>query len=173
MGTGTTEPYLIEALFSHIRTSGLPKFTELVGYRGRLNNLVVKAGQYSQALLIFLKFITDEVKGYGFKVNLHDELKPGLTKWFILTAWNDAIQKAGGYTWIDDSWYRPHESIPGTNLWQLRCGAYGIGIAKSNRIFKTYENWHKKLRAKYTAHESAKDKNCKNQEINDYAKDIR
>lgn len=123
--------------------------------------------------MTFLKLIAQEVNGYRTEVNLHDELKPGLTKWFILTAWNDAIQKAGGYAWIDDSWYKPHESIAGTNLWQLMCGAYGIGIAKSDRTLKTYENWHKKLRAKYAAHQSAEGINCRNREMDYLGKDIK
>jgi len=82
-------------------------------------------------------------------VNFRDNAKPGLTKWFILQVWHDAIQKADGYTWIDDSWYKPHESITGTKLWRLWCGAYGIGVAQSSRTLKTYEKWHKKLRSKY------------------------
>jgi len=173
LGSGIAEPYLAKALFSHLSTSSLPKFTELVGGKGKLNNLVSKAGQYSQALLLFLKLIADEVRGYRAKVNFRDEVKPGLTKWFIMTAWNDAIQKAGGYSWIDDSWYKPHESISGTNLWQLRCGAYGIGIAKSNGALRTYENWHKNLRVKYASHQSAKDIHIKSQELEVIAQEIR
>lgn len=65
---------------------------------------------------MFLKLMADEVKGYRAKVSFHDEAKPGITKWFIVTAWNDALQKATGYSWIDDSWYKPHESIPNINL---------------------------------------------------------
>ena len=173
IGAGIAEPHLVKALSSHLSTSGLSKFTELVGDKGKLNNLVGKAGRYSQALLIFLKLIADEVKGYRAKENFHDELKPGLTKWFIMTAWNDAIQKAGGYSWIDDSCYKPPESIPNANLWQLRCGTYPIGIARSRRTLKTYEKWHKNLRAKYAEHSSAKDIHAKSQDLSEIAQEIR
>lgn len=173
IGVGIAAPYLVKGLYSHLSTSGLSKFARIMGDKGKLNSLVVEIEQYSQALLGFLKLIVEDVEEYRVEVNFHDELKPGLTKWFITIVWNDAIQKAGGHSWVDDSWYKPHESITGTNLWQLRCGAYGIGIARSDRTLKTYENWHKKLRAKYAAHRSAGDINYRNQEMGDYAKDIR
>ena len=171
VGAGIAEPHLVKGLYSHLSTSGLPRFVELVGDKGKLNNFVSEAGQYSQALLMFLKQIVDEVRCYRARVSFYDEVKPGLTKWFVITAWNDAIQKAGGYSWIDNSWYRPHESIPGTNLSQLRCGAYSIGIARSRRTLKTYENWHKKLRANYVA--PAKDIHAKSQELDEIAQDRR
>jgi len=173
IGAGVTTPHLVKGLSSHLSTSGLSKFAELEGDKGELDNWVGEVGQYSQALLMFLKFIADDVKGYRAKVIFHDEAKPGLTKWFILTAWNDAIQKAGGYSWIDNSWYKPHKSIRDTNLWQLRCGAYSIGIAGSKTTLKTYENWHKKLRVKYAEHQSAKDIHTKSQELSNIAQDIR
>jgi hypothetical protein len=122
--------------------------------------------------MTFLKLITDEVKGYRAKVSFHDEVKPGLTKWFIIIAWNDAIERATSHSWIDDSWYKPHESIPNTNLWQLKCGAYSIGIARSERTLKMYENWHKKLRAKYAEHPLAKDIAAGSQELSNIAHDI-
>jgi hypothetical protein len=171
IGAGIAEPHLVKWLYGHLSTSGLSKFVELVGDNGKFSNLAGKAGQYSKALLEFLKLIADEVKDYKAKTNFRWEVKPGLTKWFILTAWNDVLQKAGGYPWIDDSWYKPHEIIPNTNLWQLRCGAYIIGIAKSRKTLKTYENWHKKLRA--AEHQSAKDIQAKSQELSNIAQDIR
>ena len=158
---------------SIMMSSGLSRFAELVGHKGKLDNWVGEVGQYSHALLTFLKLIADEVTGYRAKVSFRDEAKPGLTKWFIVTAWNDAIQKASGYFWIDDSWYKPHESIPGTNLWKLNCGAYHIGIAKSKKTLKTYENQHKKLRVKYAKHQSAKDIYAKSQELSNIVQDIR
>jgi hypothetical protein len=173
VSTNFAEPHLVKGLLSHLSTSGLSRFAELAGDKGKLNNLVGETGQYSQALMRFLKLIVDEVKGYRAKVCSHDEGKPGLTKWFIISAWNDAIQKAGGYSWITDSWYKPHESIPGTNLWRLRCGAYIIGIAESKKTLKTYENWHKKLRVKYAKNKLAQDIAAKYQELNDTVQDIR
>jgi site-specific recombinase XerD len=165
IGAAIAEAHLVKGLFSHLSTSGSSKFMELVGDKGKLSDLVFKAGQYSQALLNFLKLITDEVKGYRAQLDFHDEAKPGLTKWFIISAWNDAIQKAGGYSWIDNSWYKPYESVPGTNLWKLNCGAYAIGIAKSEKTLKTCENWHKKLRLKYEKDPLAKGIAVKDQEL--------
>ncbi len=173
IGAGVGEPHLVKGLYSHLSTSGLSKFAELVGDKGKLRHLVGEAGQYSQALLIFLNLIADEVKGYRTKLSFHDELKSGLTKRFIMTACNDALQKAGGHSWIDDSWYKPHESIPNTNLWQLKCGAYIIGITKSEKTLKTYRNWHKNLRGKYAEHPLAKDIAAKSQEMSNIAQEIR
>ena len=112
------EPHFVKGLFSHLSTSGLPRFTELVGDKGKLNSLICEAGKYSLALLNFLKLIADEVKGYETPVNFHDEMKPGLTREFILIIWKDAIDKAGGQTWITDSWYTPPELNADSNLWQ-------------------------------------------------------
>ncbi len=173
IGAGNAAPHLVKGLYSHLSTSGLSKFAELVGDKGKLDNLVSEAGQYSQALLMFLKLIAGEVKEHSARVSFRDEVKPGLTKWFIITAWNDALQKAGGYSWIDNSWYKPHESIPCTNLWQLWCSAYSIGIARSKRTLKSYENWHKKVRTDYAEHQSAKDIVTKSQEMSNAAQKIK
>jgi hypothetical protein len=172
VSTNFAEPHLVKGLLSHLSTSRLSRFAELAGDKGKVDNLVGETGQYSQALLKFLKLIVDEVKGYRVKVNFHDEEKPGLAKSFIVTAWKDAILKATGYSWITDSWYKPRESIPGTNLWQLRCGAYIIGIAESKKTLKTYENWHKKLRVKYAKNKLAQDIAAEYQKLNDTAQDI-
>ena len=173
IGAGVVEPHLVQGLYSHLSTSGLSRFVELVGDKGKLNNLVAEIEQYSLVLLAFLKLITDKVAEHGAKVNFRYEARPGLTRWFILTVWNDAIQKVMGHSWIDDSWYKPHENIPNTGLWTLNCGAYTIGIAKSKRTLKTYENWHKKLRVKHAQHSLAKDIAAKSQELNNMAQDIR
>jgi len=173
IGAGNALPHLVEGLYSHLGTSGLSRFVELVGDKGRFNDWVSGVGQYSEALLGFLKLIVDEVKSYKDGVSFRDEAKAGLTKWFLLIVWNDVIQKASGYSWIDDSWYKPHESIPGTNLWKLNCGAYAIGFAKSKRTLKTYENWHKKLRGKYIEYPLVKGIGAKYQELSNTAEQIR
>lgn len=173
IGAGIAVSHLVKGLYSHLSTSGLSKFAELVGDKGKLDNWVGEVGQHSEALLKFLKAIADEVSGHKAQVRFHDEAKPGLTRWFIITTWNNAIQKAIGYSWIDDSWYHPPEpSIP-SNLWQLRCGAYIIGIARSKRTLKTYENWHKKLRVTHSENPLVKDIAAKGQELNDSAEEIR
>jgi integrase len=166
-------PHLVKGLFSHLSTSGSFKFTELAGDKGKLNILVCKAGQYSLALLKLLKLITDEVKGYGIKVNIDDEEKPGITKWFVVSIWNDAIQKAGGHSWIDNSWYKPYESAPVTNYWQLRGGGALIGVAKSKRTLNIYKSLHKKLRAKYAKHQLAEEIAVKDQELSNVVQEVK
>lgn len=173
VAAGIAEPYLVKGLYSHLVTSGLPRLAELVGDKGKLTYWVCEVGQYSQALLKFLKLIADEAKEYKTKVYNVDEAKPGLTEWFIMMAWNDALQRAHGRTWIDDSWYKLPESIPGTNLWTLKCGSYGIGIARSKRTLAKYEKWHKKLRADHDNDPMAKDIVAKAQALNSVAQDIR
>lgn len=173
IGAGIAAPHLVKGLYSHLSTTGLPKFAELVGDKGNLNDWVGGVGQYSEALLRFLKLIADEIKAYKARVSLHDEAKPGLTRWFLLTVWNDVIQKAAGYSWIDDSWYHPLDNIPDTSLWQLRCGSYGIGIARSKKTLKTYENWHKKLRVMYTDDPLVKEIAAKSKKLNGTAQEIR
>ena len=167
------EPHLIKGLYSHLSTSGLPKYAGLVGEAGELSNLALKAGQYSQVLIELLKLISEEIAKSGEKVNFNNEGQPGLTRWFILTLWNDAIQKAGGYSWINSSWYKNPENITGTRLVKLDCGGNTIGIAKTQKNLKMYENWHKILRINYSKHPLAKDLYVRNQEINNLGQDIR
>ncbi len=166
-------PHFVGGLYSHLDTSRWPRFRDLVGEQGKLRHLVLKAGQYSQKLLILLRVIADDVMTCRAKVNFHDETKPGLTKWFALTVWNDSIQKADNHPWIDDSWYRHCEGVPDTNLWQLRCGAYVIGIAGSRKTLKTYENWHRKLRVKYAVDPLAEEIATINRDMNYTAREIR
>lgn len=173
IGAGIVEPHLVKGVFSHLRTSGSPRFTELVGDKGQLHSLVVEIEQYSQALLVFLRLLVDDVRGYRVKVNFHDEEKPGLTRWFIITTWHHVLWSAFGYGGIDDSLYRPHESIPGTNFWQVRFGAYRIGIARNKKMLRTYENWHKELRIKYAKNPLAKDIAGKYKRLNETEQDIR
>lgn len=173
IGAGIAEPHLLKGVFSHLRTSGSPRFTELVGDKGQLHSLVVEIEQYSQALLVFLRLLVDDVRGYRVKVNFHDEENPGLTRWFIITTWHHVLWSAFGYGGIDDSLYRPHESIPGTNFWQVRFGAYRIGIARNKKMLRTYENWHKELRIKYAKNPLAKDIAGKYKRLNETVQDIR
>lgn len=172
IGAGIAEPYLLKGLHSHLSTSGLPKFAEIVGNNGELTSLVDRAGQYSQELVTLVKLIADDVERSGVKVNFKDETEPGITRWFIITVWNDAIQKAGGHSWINSSWYKPHESIPGAK-WQLRCGPYVIGIAKNEITLDAYSNLHKRLRASYAKGFLAKNINAKGQEMSNVDQEIK
>ena len=173
IGVGIGATHLVKGLYSHLSTSGSSKFTELVGDKGKLAGIVFNAGQYSRALLKLLKLMTDDVKRYRTKVDFHDEGKPGLTKWFIISAWNDAIQKAGGHRWINDSWYKPYESVPISNYWQLRGGSSIIGVAKSKKTLKIYETWHKTLILKYSTDPLAKDIAIKDQELSNVVQEVK
>jgi hypothetical protein len=106
-------------------------------------------------------------------VNFNDEEKPGLTKWFILTVWNDALSKAGGHNWINDAWYKQTEPSTPSDFWQLKCGAYIIGNANNNKMLEGYENWHKKLRLTCAGDKLAKTITDKYQELNENVLDIK
>jgi hypothetical protein len=90
----------------------------------------------------------------------------------MLTVWRDGVQKAGGHPWIDDSWYLPPERIPGTDLWQLMCKSYAIGMADSQGALKSYEKWHRELRAACATHESAVKLASKGEELKKAAQEI-
>lgn len=173
IGAGVATPHLVRGLFSHLSTSGSPRFMELVGDNGKLNSLTADIEQHSHVILAFLKLLVNEVEGYGVRVNFHDEAEPGLTKWFITAAWLYILWRAIGYTGIDESMYKPHESIPGTDLWQVRCGAYSIGIARDKTTLGVYERWHKDLRVTHAENPLAKDMAGKYKGLNMTAQDIK
>ena len=162
IATGVAEPYLIKGLYSHFDTSGLPKFTGLVS---KLNGFAAGIGLYSQALLEFLKLVVEKTSKYRAKVDFADKGKSGFTKWFILTAWIDALCKAGGQAWILDSWYKQIEPNTASGLWQIKCGAFIIGTAQTEKTIKIYANWHKILRSNSSEHQAAKDINVLRQEL--------
>jgi integrase/recombinase XerD len=166
------EPHLLKALFSHFKTSGLPKFTELVSDKGKLHKLTTQTGIYSQALMKFLKLIKNDVEEFKTAVNFHDEIEAGLTRWFIITIWKDSIDKAGGHAWIDESWYKPIESIPDSSFLTLNCGGNTIGIAKNEKDLKKFELWHKRLRAKYATHPMASRIIAKHREVSEVVQEI-
>jgi hypothetical protein len=84
-----------------------------------------------------------------------------------------AKSRYGGYSRIDDSWYHTAENFSDTSLCELKCGAYGIGIARSKKTIETYKNRHKKLRVMYAENQLAKEIAAKYQELNDTAQEIR
>lgn len=165
-------PRLVKGLYDHFRTSELSKFVELVRAEGKLDSWVAAVEQYSEALMTFLKIITDKVKDRA-DVNLYDEVKPGLTRGFITTVWIDAIQQAGEHPWIDNSWYKPPDNIPNTNLWKQDCGIDRIGIMKNKKTLKTYEIWHKQLRHHYANDPLAREIVIGGQKMSDIAEEIR
>ena len=154
-GTGIAEPHLVQALYSHLSTSG-SKYAQLVSEGGGLDGWASDAGQYVESLLKFLKVIAADVIELDSKINFHDEVEPGLTKWFMLTVWKDAIQNAAGHQWIEDSWYQPPDNVSGTRLWQLRCGAYIIALSNDKAALAKYETLHKQMRAKFAGKSTVK-----------------
>ena len=172
LGAGLEAPHLVEGLYSHLGTSG-PEFAKLAGDKGSIRQWAGEVEKYYEETLGLFRVITEKVQGYGVKVHYHDEAAHGLTRWFAITIWRDAIHKAGGYSWIDDSWYQPPESLPDVGLWQLRCGAYVIGIAESQEALVEFENWHKNLREIYAEDETAKEIAAKSRELESAAKEIR
>ena len=158
---------------SVMMSSGLSRFAELVGHKGKLDNWVGEVGQYSHALLTFLKLIADEVTGYRAKVSFHDEAKPGLTKWFIVTAWNDAIQKASGYFWIDTIGYDSPECKENFNLWQLQCCSYTISRSEDKQELDCHKKLHVEIRKHFTENTSVKKIEKKRQQLNNYSEEIK
>ncbi len=155
IGAELAFPHLLSALYSHLSTSG-SRFTDLVDEAGVLIDWKNGVEQYLEIGLELLKQICDKIRKLGVEMNSNDEMMPGLTRSFPLTIWRDAIQKVFGQSWVDDSWYHTPESIPDTEFWQLRCGAYVIGIANEKDTLTTFENWHKDLRAVYANGEKTK-----------------
>jgi integrase len=172
-GAGIAARHLVDGLFDHLGTSGSPKFAELVGDQSKFSDLTEKFEKYATALINLLKLITAEVKELNTNVNFNDEIVPGLTRWFIITIWEDVISNAGGNSWISDSWYKAPKSIPGISLLKLDCGAYTLGMARDEKTLKMFENWHKKLRNKFAKHKSAKEIHAKDQGIIELAQQIR
>jgi integrase len=173
VGAGTEAPHLIKALFSHLGTSGKSRFTGMVGEKGGLNVLASRVEQYSLALLKLLKLIKDEITGYQTKINFHDEAAPGLTKWFVISAWNGVIQKADGHSWIDRSWYKTFENDPATSYWQLRVGGTILAIANSQRALHNYKTLHRKLMLKFAKDPLTKEIAIKNRELESFVLEIK
>lgn len=142
-------PHLVDRLNNHFKTSDVPRFSELVGNEGRIHHLAIEIGKYSELLLIFLKAILNEVRTGEAMINFHDEPLPGLSKWFIITIWKDALEKACGRSWIDGSWYKLLESQTRAGLWELKCGGYTISLALDRDTLTIYQNWHSLLRVKF------------------------
>ena len=155
IATGIAEPHLVKALNSHLSTSG-PKYSQLVGEGGAFDAWAIEASNYLEASLKFLKNIAVEVKESNIQINFSDVVQPGLTKWFIMTIWKDAIQNTDGRHWIEDSWYHPPESVSGTSFWQLRCGAFTIALANDKDALAKYETLHKQMRTRFAVKSTMK-----------------
>jgi hypothetical protein len=172
VGEKVAAPHLIQGLHAHLETAG-PAFAGLAGIQGKLGDWEGSVGKYSQSLLALLKLMTDDAKGRGAAIHFNEETTAGLTRWFILTAWMDALLNGGGHPWIDDSWYQPYENIPGKDLWQARCGAYLIGIAEKRETLDDYVDWHKRLRLEYAANQLVRDIDAEGDRLNQEVQEIR
>jgi hypothetical protein len=171
--SGLAEPHLVEGLKSHLRTSQLPEYQELMRADGKLISFQNEAGRYTELLLNFLRVIADEVQRYDVSVNFKDDTKLGLTRHFILTVWDDAIKKAIGHSGISDSWYEPPQSAPDKGIWYQDVGASRVAVSDNKEELQTYVEWHKELRAKYAQDQNAKEIAEKERELSQLAQDIR
>ena len=131
------------------------------------------ASQYLENSLKFLKTVVGGVKELNTKINFRDDVKPGLSRWFILTAWKDAMQNTNGHPWIEDSWYQPPENVSGANLWQLRCGAYIIALADGKDALAKYETLHKQLRAGFAGRSTVKNIAADYNKLDEIARDVK
>jgi hypothetical protein len=172
IGIGIAEPHLVKSLYSHLRTSG-PKYAQLMGEGGAFDVWASGASQYLENSLKFLKTVVGGVKELNTKINFRDDVKPGLSRWFILTAWKDAMQNTNGHPWIEDSWYQPPENVSGANLWQLRCGAYIIALADGKDALAKYETLHKQLRAGFAERSMVKNIAADYNKLDEIARDVK
>ncbi len=150
--TAMAAPHMVESLQSHLCTSG-PRFDTLLGDHGQIEQWTTNAGHCSERFLTLFRLMMNEVETYGMNFSPGEERQAGLSRWFVLTAWLDALQTATGYPWIRESWYSlvsPSESNARSDLRQLRCGAYPIGNATREETLAEFERWHKELRCKYS-----------------------
>jgi integrase/recombinase XerD len=173
ISAGIAEKHFIKGLYDHLITSGSSKYSELVGETGKLNTIAFEIEQYSRSLIEFLKLIKDEIEKTKLKVKYSDDIKHGLTKWFITTIWNDVLCKASGSQWITDSWYKSSVSASDSQLCELKCGGYPIGIAENDKTLKSYKNLHQSLRIKFSDHSSARAISTKEIEIGDTVVEIK
>lgn len=158
-GPGTGKPHLEKALYSHLLTSGRKRYSSLAGDDGMISAWADQAGEYLGAAMSLLAFVVKKSESRPVRICWKDltdisEAKPGLTKWFPITAWNDIVMKGDGHKWIDDgSWYTILE--PRTGLHELRCGAFTIAFAESVEALQTFQGWHRQLRSDSEVKEAA------------------
>ncbi|MFC1947743.1 hypothetical protein ACFLXY_07485 [Chloroflexota bacterium] len=149
ISAGIAEPHLVQALLNHLSTSGESRFSGLAVEIGKLETLRMKSSHYSELMVSLYKALLDSFTGTGAPIHDSDDIKPGLTKYFFITAWVDVVLKTEGHIFIYDGWYKPPEVIPGTGLWKIKCGAFDIAIAEDTQTLATYETQHQNLRKRY------------------------
>ncbi|MDO8635609.1 MAG: helix-turn-helix domain-containing protein [Dehalococcoidia bacterium] len=137
--------HLYRGLSQHLETGG---FSEVVSNiklweQGAGENLV----KCFELLGLVTKGIEDR-----FSVRIPEDYseQPGLTIDFARIVCADAVNKAGEYIWVTDSWYK----YEGFNL---KCGAYIIYQGISGEDLKSYEDTHKNMRTQYATHEQTKE----------------
>ena len=138
-------PHLYHGLRQHLETGG---FSEVVS---KIKLWEQEAGENLVKCFELLGLVTKEIEDH-FNVRIPADYceQPGLTIDFARIACADAVQKAGGYIWVTDSWYK----YEGFNL---KCGAYIIYQGISGEDLKSYEDTHKKMRTQYATHEQTKE----------------
>ncbi len=94
------------------------------------------------------------------------------TRWFVLTAWMDALHATAGHVWITDSWYVVCELMNTSGLLELRCGAYVICVTDDPNVLARYETCHKRLRLRYANRELTKAITAQYAELRNAEQDI-
>ena len=95
------DPHLERSLEAHLGSSGMDRFSNLLRDGGTLSVWSDRVGHYSAATLDLLKLALNKISKTKLKAFVVVPTEPGLTKWFAITAWHDAMENARGHAWLD------------------------------------------------------------------------
>jgi len=172
IGFGIAEPHLVQALLNHLSTSRDSRFVELTGDSGKLRIFQTNVNQYSEVLIRMYKLMIDSFSGTETPVHEAQELEPGLTRDFFVSAWIEIIQRATGSGFIREGWYKP-EPIPGTGLLKLKCGGFDLAYAENIETLGIYEHQHKDLVEHYLEGTFVKEINVRWRELEIFVAEIK
>jgi integrase len=159
--------HLERSLEAHITSSGLDRFSNLMGDGGLISLWSQEVGHYSEAALSMLSLVVNKIGGKTNGASSFDTTTRGPTKWFAITAWHDVLKNASGHRWIDDAWYKPFEKID--DLWVLRCGAFDIAYDSDLNNLNDLRARHKGLRSNQEIMKTAQVLETKRQELESHA----
>jgi integrase len=139
-----TQSHLQRSFEEHLQSCGEERFFRLLGGGGSVSNWCSEVGRYCGAVLSLL---AEVVLGSDSRLELSQDgsVQPGATKWFSITAWHDLLVRAGGNTWISETWYLPPERVG--DLWVFKCGAFDIARASAPGGLREYRDFHVSLRS--------------------------
>jgi hypothetical protein len=163
--------HLERSLEAHITSSGLDRFSSLMGDGGLISIWSQGVGLYSEAALSMLSLVANKIGEKTNGASSFDTTTRGPTKWFAITAWHDFMENARGHRWIDDAWYKPFEKID--DLWVLRCGAFDIAYDSDLNNLTDLRARHKDLRSNPEIIKAAQVLEAKRQELESHAARLR